>query len=683
MKHKFLVSLGILLFTLWSMNIGFSVCGCPGDPQCCNWCGSDCKWHYSICTDSETCCLACGGETGTGACTGGYCGTTQTCDPPSEGIQLRTTGELNLRSSPAGSLITTIPVGKTVTSLGECRVASYGGIIYNWYKIRYQLNDETMYEGWSASNWLEEVEGSTTSSTITSTTTTIQLGETTSSTTTTTISSTATSTTTTSTGTLPPTGSNLPENFNLEGEDPFEKIPNWFYEKILPNLELSCDSYDECIEKRNLIVPVSPSLKIRIKREYVPPNLVYFREYSLWDYKHPLLRESSIYYVRRFLEVAESQGYDLKIAYGYRSYDEQKEIHDSNPSGSAEPGYSQHQTGLAIDIFYIKDGTIQSLPIWVIDDARNYGIVHPFPGDPPHFYALDALYPGLTTVMLNNGIDPNNGENLNFVLLGMYKEYDTKAKSFFTFCGGHRIEIPTKGKFFYINQDDLIMCRYENKVEVSPRFLVSTGTDATPTNVNLLNNKPLTKYLGEFNYGKMYTPYKLYSDFTWQWQGDYFIHSPTYKYDEGGNRVYINAQRGWLSNEIPGGCRISHGCIWLNLEGIEKFKEWVDGAGSPSDVIGSISSTYSSIDCSKESPPRLGSATVSSPFTTSTGASFTSTFSDCSMGIAVIEGAGEPEIKLITGSDSITITPTETGEVKTHLICFNPKTNAIKSTSVV
>ncbi|PRY18619.1 M15 family metallopeptidase [Kineococcus rhizosphaerae] len=62
--------------------------------------------------------------------------------------------------------------------------------------------------------------------------------------------------------------------------------------------------------------------------------------------------------LRALLDAARADGVSLSITSGYRSYARQKSVHDSSvrrngletaESLSARPGYSEHQTGLAID----------------------------------------------------------------------------------------------------------------------------------------------------------------------------------------------------------------------------------------------------------------------------------------------------------------------------------------------
>jgi len=230
----------------------------------------------------------------------------------------------------------------------------------------------------------------------------------------------------------------------------------------------------------------------------------------------------------------------------------------------------------------------------------------------------------------------------------------------------HDIQVPQAGKFFYINQDDLIMCRYDNGIEASPKFLVSTGTDANTTDVNLLNNAPLTKYLGEY----YYDPFKLYSDYTWRWQSGYFVHSQTYVYNANHERVYLGTKNVGPF-EVVGTCRISHGCIWLSKDDIITFTNWVN-EGDSTKVIGSVSSNPpKSPDCSKYTPPKVATS-ISAPAKIPEGNSFNSEFSGCSSGLAVVRDKENTVSKVVFGYDSITTTPTGKGDIDSYLICFNP-----------
>lgn len=89
---------------------------------------------------------------------------------------------------------------------------------------------------------------------------------------------------------------------------------------------------------------------------------------------------------------AEKAGYTITAESGYRSYDLQKTAYDSEVSSygatyadneSARPGYSEHQTGFAVDIESLNcaedcfGGTEASK--WVLKNASNYGFIQRYP----------------------------------------------------------------------------------------------------------------------------------------------------------------------------------------------------------------------------------------------------------------------------------------------------------------
>ncbi|HET7099018.1 MAG TPA: D-alanyl-D-alanine carboxypeptidase family protein [Patescibacteria group bacterium] len=134
---------------------------------------------------------------------------------------------------------------------------------------------------------------------------------------------------------------------------------------------------------------------------YVPPNLVHVKDIpGVIESKDILLNQNAADALAKFAKYAQSQGYTLYIADGYRSYDEQAQLHNENPTGSATPGNSEHQTGLAMDIYYVNaSGEIKVLPGRIIAKAPDFGIIHPVADDPPHFFVIDGL--GIDTSNFN------------------------------------------------------------------------------------------------------------------------------------------------------------------------------------------------------------------------------------------------------------------------------------------
>ena len=86
---------------------------------------------------------------------------------------------------------------------------------------------------------------------------------------------------------------------------------------------------------------------------------------------------------------AAKEGLNIYFSSGFRSYNYQKQLYDSYVNGygqasadtfSARPGYSEHQTGLAIDVNSVDDsfrGTPEA--IWLADNCYKYGFIIRYP----------------------------------------------------------------------------------------------------------------------------------------------------------------------------------------------------------------------------------------------------------------------------------------------------------------
>lgn len=135
-----------------------------------------------------------------------------------------------------------------------------------------------------------------------------------------------------------------------------------------------------------------------ISSEYVPNDLVIPKvPYSFYGiYEKSYMRKKAAKSLKKLFEDAYSKkGYTLKVVSAYRSYERQKEIYNNNVlyrgeentnKVSANPGCSEHQTGLAIDISTpsvsnridesfgkCKEGK------WVKRNAHKYGFIIRYP----------------------------------------------------------------------------------------------------------------------------------------------------------------------------------------------------------------------------------------------------------------------------------------------------------------
>ncbi len=92
------------------------------------------------------------------------------------------------------------------------------------------------------------------------------------------------------------------------------------------------------------------------------------------------------------LNAARNDGFKLYVTSGYRSYVEQQEVLNDYLAKmsevealnyAAKPGFSEHQTGLALDIFTVG-GTIDNFATmpeaqWLADNAYKYGFILRYP----------------------------------------------------------------------------------------------------------------------------------------------------------------------------------------------------------------------------------------------------------------------------------------------------------------
>ena len=138
-----------------------------------------------------------------------------------------------------------------------------------------------------------------------------------------------------------------------------------------------------------------------IDEDYIPEDLVYTdnNENNFHNYYDPTLKPCVIREVYEFFcklqESASKEGLSIVIDNGYRSYDYQTLIFDriSEEKGLdyafsyvALPGTSEHQSGLAIDVAYYKDGVFRDSIdeeskeyMWMINNAHKYGFILRYP----------------------------------------------------------------------------------------------------------------------------------------------------------------------------------------------------------------------------------------------------------------------------------------------------------------
>ena len=137
-----------------------------------------------------------------------------------------------------------------------------------------------------------------------------------------------------------------------------------------------------------------------LPRDYVPENLVVTdeNENNFHHYKDPslkpMIRADVLPYFLKMQKVALEAGVHILIDSGYRSYDYQEQVLKKNILEKGDeayftvalPGASEHQTGLAIDIAYYRDGVYTDAVCdgdkeveWLKENSYKFGFVLRYP----------------------------------------------------------------------------------------------------------------------------------------------------------------------------------------------------------------------------------------------------------------------------------------------------------------
>lgn len=145
------------------------------------------------------------------------------------------------------------------------------------------------------------------------------------------------------------------------------------------------NDHDTDIEKDYLMLV---NKYYHLSEDYVPNDLVNVSNKYYYGSNHKI-REVAYDAFKNMWEEAHNAGIYLIINSSYRDYQEQKEVYDDykNSQGStyadsiaARPGYSEHQTGLSLDIFSKENTTTANFKgspahIWLQNNAYKYGFI--------------------------------------------------------------------------------------------------------------------------------------------------------------------------------------------------------------------------------------------------------------------------------------------------------------------
>lgn len=128
-----------------------------------------------------------------------------------------------------------------------------------------------------------------------------------------------------------------------------------------------------------------------LPRDYIPSNLVTINKYA----KSRIMLKEEAY--KAFLKLAkdmEKDNLSIRIISAYRSFDYQENLYNNYlktatksivDTYSARPGYSEHQTGLVIDVDNNKldynNFHLTKEFIWMQENAYKYGFILRYPKD--------------------------------------------------------------------------------------------------------------------------------------------------------------------------------------------------------------------------------------------------------------------------------------------------------------
>ena len=232
------------------------------------------------------------------------------------------------------------------------------------------------------------------------------------------------------------------ENVPLEEENEFSKLsyykdenldryksyqtnnPNLSIEDIVTRVNLNLDKapYTDTIPSINLNTNYLLVNKFNyLGSDYIPNNL------ELLDNSYA---KSGIYLVKeakdnieRLISDAKEDGMNIRVISAYRSYTYQENLYNNYVKNdgvenadtySARPGYSEHQTGLVVDVTKAYDNfnNFENTDEynWMLENASNYGFILRYPKDKENIttYSFEAWHYRYVGVELAQKIKASN-----------------------------------------------------------------------------------------------------------------------------------------------------------------------------------------------------------------------------------------------------------------------------------
>lgn len=171
-----------------------------------------------------------------------------------------------------------------------------------------------------------------------------------------------------------------------------------FYLKFKTNKVTPNDPQDNALSSQESVSEITTHNRIKVDetdgKTYISGILIVNKKYSLPETYNPGTDQTAVDAFNKMMEDASLEGINIWIASGFRSYEDQKEIHceyvncyGNNVANtfSAEPGHSEHQTGLAFDLNSIDDSFAETDECnWVANNCYKYGFIIRYPKNKEH-----------------------------------------------------------------------------------------------------------------------------------------------------------------------------------------------------------------------------------------------------------------------------------------------------------
>lgn len=199
---------------------------------------------------------------------------------------------------------------------------------------------------------------------------------------------------------------------NLDEYLTYKKENNTSYSETVTIINVNSDN-DHYTNTKETNTKLNYSMLVNkyynLNKDYEPDDLVTIKTDHSWGaYGENKIRKE-VY--NAFIDMwnnAKANNIYLMINSSYRPYSDQERVYNNYKESlgetgadkiAARPGYSEHQTGLALDIFCTTNSSTKTFAEsdayrWLLDNAHNYGFILRYPEGKEHItgYAFESWH---------------------------------------------------------------------------------------------------------------------------------------------------------------------------------------------------------------------------------------------------------------------------------------------------